>query len=1797
MEPLVRKRTGKVVPFSRFRIINAVYKAMKATNIGSKADAEKIADAVAVYLYRNYFKKGDIPHVETIQDIIEKTLMERGFPEVAKAYILYREKRRQAREIGKALVDGINLIEEYLGNEDWRVRENSNMSFSLQGLNFHVSSSIVARYWLEKLYPEEVARAHKEGDFHIHDLGILGPYCVGWDLYDLLLRGFGGVYGKVESKPAKHFRSALGQIVNFFYTLQGECYSADTQVLTDKGWKYFWEVTKDDKVFTLNPQTHKIELQTPIRFYEFDYDGELYHFKSKKLDLLVTPNHNMFVEQYCPKCKNGNYYKKFVKAKDFNPNIHFIPKGGIWEGIKKDYFILPGIKVFYYRHFLNPLNSQFFSSLNKPLTTLNFKKYNTLTNLHMALKYEVVCVPELKIPMNEWLKFFGIWLAEGTTTLRERKRKERNKTYYEYQIRICQNKGEIVNEIEEVLRKLPFKYIKKERGEKIEFVIYNKQLFLYLKQFGKAQNKYIPQEIKNLSREQLEILFEWMMKGDGYIGNGNIDYYTKSKRLADDVQEIVLKLGYSANIYEKKKNNFTWYRVSISKTKYFKLQNKNITKVKYKGKVYCLEVPNHVLFVRRNGKACWCGNSAGAQAFSNFDTLLAPFVRYDKLSYPDVKQCMQEFLFNVNVPTRVGFQCLSEDTQILTPFGWKTWQEVNEGDLIYTFNLKNQTIEIKEVTYVFKKHYEGFMYNLKNRSQDQLISPGHRVVRQIFNTNQFILQPIEELLKFKSPITIPVTGENLNEDYPISDEELKLIAWILSKGSIEKGGSRRVSIYQSKEKNPENYQEIISLLNNLELEYTEREQEAWGKCIHIRLYPKASKFIHSIIGNPKKIFPKFLYKLSKRQAKLFIETYAKGDGWLNGGRLRIITTDREFADGLLAIGVLAGYNVSERVRNPEGNTKKIRYELTFTQTKTDYIQKIDKVPYSGIIWSVHTENETVIAKRAGQVFITGNTPFTNLTFDLKPSKLYAKANVIIGGKPQEETYEEFHKEMSMINRAFCELMMEGDAKGRIFTFPIPTYNITKDFDWDNPDYEVLWEMTRKYGIPYFANFVNSDMDPDDARSMCIDGNEEVLIRNSKKVKRISIRELVENYKKDDFDEEGWADCKKDRNLEILSLNPKTLKLEWVPVKRFLKIKDNKAIKVVTEDGKSALFSFKHPVPVYTPEGIKMKFAKDLQKGDYLLILKKANENIYSKEYQKFEDLVLDEDLAKILGYFVADGNYLFESRKGYSHFGEPRGLQFTFKTGDKENLEQIKFLIKKVFNLSVHEKQDPRYNSYYLYVYNAKIARKLYRAGFLKYGRLPQILFNSPKSVIESFLEFYFRGDGYERRKEIHLNDLELSRDLVLLFSLVGKPVTYKVREKSQRIYLQHLKSETKRNGNINTPILAERVPGWMAASTYKVPGLKKSRMVGLATLEKYNANTEESLKIKDSDIYLAKIKEIEVRQWEEPKEFYDVELEKNHLFVHSLGFVSFNCCRLRLDQRELRKRGGGLFGANPLTGSIGVVTINLPRIGYLSTCEEEFFERLEALMELAKTSLEIKRKVIEDFTEKGLYPYSKFYLQSVKEARGQYWANHFSTIGVIGMNEMCLNFLGKPIYDPSAKEFAIKVLKFMRNKIADFQEETGNFYNLEATPAEGTSYRLAKIDKKKFPRIKTAGTEQAPYYTNSCHLPVNYTDDIFEILTHQDDLQVLFTGGTVVHLFVGEEIIDRNIVKELIKAIVENFRLPYFSITPTFSVCPVHGYLPGKHEFCPYPHTEEELEKFGIELELPVTLLNKLPKEAYKIL
>jgi len=661
----IKKRNGRVLEFDSSKITNAIARSGAATGEFGEREARKLT--LRVLTLAHELRLGDLPTVEEIQDIVERVLLDSPFYKTAKAYIIYREQHNQIRNITtKASVD---LVENYIQKMDWKIKENSNMSYSLQGLNNYISSDVTSEYWLNRIYPPEIRRAHKSGDIHIHDLSLLSVYCVGWDLQDLLKQGFRGVAGKVESAPPKHLRSALGQIVNFFYTLQGE--------------------------------------------------------------------------------------------------------------------------------------------------------------------------------------------------------------------------------------------------------------------------------------------------------------------------------------------------------------------------------------------------AAGAQAISNFDTLLAPFVRYDKLGFKEIKQAIQEFIFNINIPTRVGFQ----------------------------------------------------------------------------------------------------------------------------------------------------------------------------------------------------------------------------------------------------------------------------------------------------------------------------TPFTNLTMDLQVPSTLKDHPIIIGGKERTETYAEFQPEMNLINRAFAEVMMEGDARGRVFTFPIPTYNITEDFDWDDPNFDIIWKMTGKYGIPYFSNFVNSDMSPEDARSMC----------------------------------------------------------------------------------------------------------------------------------------------------------------------------------------------------------------------------------------------------------------------------------------------------------------------------------------------------------------------------------------------------------------------CRLRLDNRELMKRGGGLFGANPLTGSIGVVTINLPRIGYKAKSEEAFFARLKEMVTIAKESLVIKRKILETFTEQNLYPYSKFYLREIKNGSGKYWKNHFSTIGIIGMNEACLNFIGEDIGSAAGQNFSLQTMDILRDLISDIQDETGDIYNLEATPAEGTAYRLAMLDKKYFPDIicmNEAGYEnkEEPFYTNSTQLPVNYTDDIFETLMLQDELQTKYTGGTVLHIFLGEQVVDTEATKSFIRKIANQYRLPYFTLSPTFSVCPSHGYISGEHERCKVCDQETEI-------------------------
>lgn len=1374
----VKKRDAKKVEFKAGKIKSAVAKAAAAVDQENEEVAEEITAEVLSYL-KIFFKDGGTVEVEQIQDLVEKILIEKGYAEIAKAYILYREQHSKLRDSKKLFADAVNIMDDYLDRSDWKVNENSNMSYSLQGLNNFIASEVTGQYWLQEIYTDQIAELHSSGDLHIHDLGNLSVYCCGWDLEELLRTGFRGVPTKIESAPPKHLKTALGQIVNFMYTLQGECYSADTEILTEEGWKYFYDLNERDKVCTINPETDKIEYQKPLRYIEKDYDGKMLYFSQRSLDMMVTPDHKLLVEQYAPHTED-NYYKKFVLAKDFNSNNNFIPKQGNWEAEKKEYFVLPPLKTVVY---------QFFGD--------NYVE-------------KMLEVPKIK--MNIWLAFFGFWIAEGSA--HERKRKMENRSNYsEYIITITQNENQNAAELKKVLAELPFEYhISRSRRvngpDKLNFRINSKQLYNYLKKFGHAGDKYIPKKIKALDKSQLEILFNWMMKGDGYIGNGNYEYYTKSKKLADDVQEIMIKLGYCANIYIKTKGKFKWYVISRLATKMHKVAAKNINEIEYSGKVYCVEVPNQTLLVRRNGKSVWGGNCAGAQAFSNFDTYLAPFIAYDDLDYEEVKQAVQEFLFNMNVPTRVGFQ----------------------------------------------------------------------------------------------------------------------------------------------------------------------------------------------------------------------------------------------------------------------------------------------------------------------------SPFTNITMDLEVPDYLKEQAVIIGGEYQQKAYGEFQQEMDMFNRAFAELMMEGDSKGRMFSFPIPTYNITKDFEWENEKLNPVWEMTAKFGIPYFSNFVNSDMNPEDARSMAILGAQEVIYKNQNgDVAKNEIRHLVNN----------WIEAPENNKPEYKMLMNgafvDVIDMFEVPYEDY-----STYVNIELENNYKQSFSYEHKCAVVRNGEFKEIESQDLLVGDKFIVSKNGYNESSIGNYKS----------GKVLGYYLGEG-WINNHSKGEICFSININREdIVNKLKDYFNKIACKVKIEKinednVYNINVYGKQAVGFVKNY--IRGKKATTK----------RLNNSVWNTSIEFRKGIVDGLYETDGHKKNNTLfHTTNKKLAKDLITLVNTIGKTLKYRENDKNTR-YFKEDKSDKETFTSYELKFKDDYNTFELDGSNYDLVEITNVRQIGTKTDTVYN---------------------------------FTVDTER-HLYELPNGIITHQCCRLRLDNKELRKRGGGLFGANPMTGSIGVVTLNMPRIGYQAQDKEEFMERVYYLMDQAKESLEIKRKVLETLTEQGLYPYAKFYLRDIKNRFDQYWKNHFNTIGLNGMNEALLNFMGKDISTPEGQQFSQEVMEKMRERLQQYQGETDNLYNLEATPAEGTAYRFARLDREKFgDQIIAANQERVikedadPYYTNSTQLPVGLTDDIFTALELQDDLQSLYTGGTVLHGFLGEKIDSIEATKKLVKRIAENFKLPYYTLTPSFSICPVHGYLPGEHEYCPKCETESEAREAAAE-------------------
>ena len=749
---------------------------------------------------------------------------------------------------------------------------------------------------------------------------------------------------------------------------------------------------------------------------------------------------------------------------------------------------------------------------------------------------------------------------------------------------------------------------------------------------------------------------------------------------------------------------------------------------------------------------------AGAQAFSSFDTYLAPFVKVDKLTQKEVKQCIQSFVFGVNTPSRWG--CVDTDTEVLSVDGFKKYDELKEGDLIYTW--KDGNLELNPVRKVIQKPYKGVLHAYKGRNYNQTVTPNHRMLVRKHNSNECVIKLSEEIFDAKTPYALPVAFKSSGiENNELNDDLITLAAMVYTDGSFDyrDGSLHKISIVKS----PKRFgnEELKAVLAALDLQYSVSEVEGeYGKMNKYVLYGDAARFVEDLCGAKDRIDDKFMY-MDMNQASLFLHIWASFDGeeqkWMCQYDNDVIR------DQLQQIALLSGH--CSHIRHKKLASGKTTNYVKIRKVNGVYPTERTEVEYDGIVWCPNVENGTAVFRKDGCVYISGQTqaPFSNITLDWVVPNDLVNLNAIVGGKEMDFTYGDCQKEMDMINKAFIEVMIEGDANGRGFQYPIPTYSITRDFNWDETENnKLLFEMTAKYGTPYFSNYINSDMEPSDVRSMC----------------------------------------------------------------------------------------------------------------------------------------------------------------------------------------------------------------------------------------------------------------------------------------------------------------------------------------------------------------------------------------------------------------------CRLRLDLRELRKKSGGFFGSGESTGSIGVVTINLPRIAYLATSEADFYEQLDHLMDVAARSLHTKRAFITALLEQGLYPYTKRYLGN--------FDNHFSTIGLIGMNEVGLNakWLRSDLTDVNVQRFAKDVLNHMRERLSDYQEKYGDLYNLEATPAESTTYRFAKHDKERYPDIITANMKGTPYYTNSSHLPVGYTEDVFSALDIQDELQTLYTSGTVFHAFLGEKLPDWKAAANLVRKIAENYKLPYYTMSPTYSVCKEHGYLVGEHFAC--PHCGEKTEVYS---------------------
>lgn len=739
-------------------------------------------------------------------------------------------------------------------------------------------------------------------------------------------------------------------------------------------------------------------------------------------------------------------------------------------------------------------------------------------------------------------------------------------------------------------------------------------------------------------------------------------------------------------------------------------------------------------------------------------------------------------------------------------------------------------------------------------------------------------------------------------------------------------------------------------------------------------------------------------------------------------------------------------------------------------------------------------------------------PFTNITLDWTVPNDMANLNCLVGGKEMNFCYKDCKPEMDMVNKAFIELMIEGDSEGRGFQYPIPTYSITKDFDWsETENNKLLFQMTAKYGTPYFSNYINSDMQPSDVRSMCVMPETKVRFKIKDQIIESTIKDMYNNYKTED--------------IKILT------KFGYRHLKEKQRFSYNgDMIRITTEGGKELVTTPDHP-HIVVDEGdntYSKKLAQDLKVGDRFTCIPKSYFDI-GKESTKKKGRTVESYYGEEKGKQLRE-IHREAAIKSHKWVGEDNpnfnGCCLTQEQKEAKNL--------KLKGHKVSEVNREKYKNHWLADKNPHYEEKA----------------NNSSSGS------WYRISPYEKAFKEELDSLNTNYVYQYPISGTHKAADFYIPEKNLIIELEteygydvcgYNDSIVPSNTRISNRVKELRDKG------YNVLVFNPKR--DETSYRKYINNIDTITKIEKVP-YEGYVYDVEVEENKSPTKY-----NWSNMLIHTFyanGILTSNCCRLRLDLRELRKKSGGFFGSGESTGSIGVVTINMPHIAYLSKDKEDFYKKLDHIMDLSAESLKIKRDVITKLLDKGLYPYTKEYLGTFK--------NHFSTIGLVGMNEACLNanWLKKDISNPECIDFTKEVLNHMRTRLSDYQEKYGDLYNLEATPAESTAYRLAKHDKVNYPDIITAGTTDSPYYTNSTNLPVGYTEDIFKALDIQDNFQPLYTSGTVFHTFLGQRLPNWKTCMQLVRKIAENYKLPYYTMSPTYSVCPKDGYITGEVYKCP---------------------------------